>query len=177
LEQYLKLIDEMKKLFTLSFTCFLAFALHAQTATLATNTGTQSNKNIPAIATQPPTSVDEVLVLKETEYDFGKIPQGKPVTHVFEVLNNGKDSLKIINVQASCGCTTPYWEKNKIQAPKEKTKITVGYNAASEGVFTKVITITYNGSLTKQIIIKGEVWKIPATSAPENKELGSLQNL
>ena len=67
-----------------------------------------------------------------------KIPQGKPVTHIFDVVNSGKDSLKIINVQASCGCTTPDWDRNKVQAPNEKTAITVGYNAASEGVFTKI---------------------------------------
>ena len=165
----------MKILLTLSCIFFLAFSLHAQTATFAKNSGTQST-NISASAVQPNSPVDEVLVLKETEYDFGKIPQGKPVTHVFDIVNNGKESLKIINVQASCGCTMPNWEKDKVQEPGEKTKITVGYNAASEGVFTKVITITYNNNLTKQIVIKGEVWKTPATSAPENKELGSLQN-
>ncbi|MFT3682424.1 MAG: DUF1573 domain-containing protein [Ferruginibacter sp.] len=119
----------------------------------------------------------DVLTLKESEYNFGKIPQGKPVTHVFEVVNNGNDSLKISNVQASCGCTTPQWDANKIQAPGESTKITVGYNAASEGQFAKTITISYNGTQTKQITIKGEVWKTPLTSAPENKELGSLKDL
>jgi len=174
LEQYLKIIEQMKKVIALSFTCFIVLSMHAQTATVATNTkGTYSTKNT---SIQPSTPVEDVLVLKETEYDFGKIPQGKPVTHIFDVANNGKDSLKIINVQASCGCTTPDWEKDKVQAPGEKTKITVGYNAAGEGIFTKVITISYNGSLTKQITIKGEVWKTPSTSAPENKELGSLQN-
>ena len=165
----------MKKVLALFLASFLTFNLFAQTATLATNTVTKPG-NISTSSVQPNSAVNEVLVLKEAEYDFGKIPQGKPVTHVFDVVNNGKDSLKIINVQASCGCTIPNWEKNKTQAPNEQTKITVGYNAASEGVFTKVITITYNGTLTKQIIIKGEVWKTPETSAPENKELGSLQN-
>ena len=29
----------------------------------------------------------ESLSLKETEFDFGKIPQGKPVTHDFEFKN------------------------------------------------------------------------------------------
>ena len=126
------------------------------------------------IAPKPVEAVEEVLGLKEQVYDFGRIPQGKPVTHIFDVENIGKDSLSISNVQASCGCTTPDWERNKVQAPGEKTKITVGYNAASEGPFTKFITITFNGSQSKQITIKGEVWKTPATSAPENKDLKSL---
>lgn len=120
------------------------------------------------------TPVEDVLVLKELEFDFGKIPQGKPVTHVFEVINNGKDSLKIGNVQASCGCTTPEWERDKVQAPGQKTVITVGYNAAAEGPFAKFITVTYNGNLNKQITIKGDVWKTPISSAPENKDLKNL---
>jgi hypothetical protein len=118
---------------------------------------------------------EDALGIKEDSYDFGKIPQGKPVTHVFEVVNKGTDSLKISNVQASCGCTTPAWERDKAQAPGEKTNITVGYNAAAEGNFNKSITISYNGTQTKQITIKGEVWKTPASSAPENKDLKDLK--
>jgi len=118
----------------------------------------------------------DVLDLKETLFDFGKIPQGKPVTHDFDVVDNGTDSLTISNVQASCGCTTPSWDRDKIFAPGEKTKITVGYNAANEGPFVKLITVSYNGGKTKQLTIKGEVWKTPVTSAPENKELESLKN-
>lgn len=119
----------------------------------------------------------DVLTLTEKAFDFGKIPQGRPVKHIFEVINNGTDSLKISNVQASCGCTTPEWEKDKIVAPGKKTIITVGYNAATAGVFSKTITITYNNKLTKFITISGEVWKTPATSAPENKQLGDLEKL
>jgi len=144
----------MKKVFILLMSLFVAVTINAQ-------------------VTSP--KVD-VLGMKEIEYDFGKIPQGKPVTHVFEVINNGKDSLKISNVQASCGCTTPEWDKDKVQAPGEKTNINVGFNAGAKGVFTKTITITYNGGATKQITIKGEVWETPANSAPENKEAASLQD-
>ena len=164
----------MKRLFTLFCILFIAFSLQAQVAAGSKNDA-QSAKNISSVAPAATALADE-LVLKETEYDFGKIPQGKPVTHIFDVINNGSDSLKIANVQASCGCTTPDWDRNKVQAPKEKTAITVGYNAASEGVFTKTITISYNGNKTKQIIIKGEVWKTPVTSAPENKELANLKD-
>jgi Protein of unknown function (DUF1573) len=152
----------MKKLFTLLFTAFLGAAVNAQ----------QANVAAPVVAAP----AVEILLLKEAEFNFGKIPQGKPVTHIFEITNIGKDSLKIVNVQASCGCTTPEWDRDKAIAPGKSTKITVGYNAAAEGPFTKPVTITYNGSETKQLFIKGEVWKTPAESAPENKGLGDLKN-
>ncbi|MEO5888695.1 MAG: DUF1573 domain-containing protein [Ferruginibacter sp.] len=161
----------MKKLFALLSISLLALAGTAQTASV-TSTAAIPSKEIPAAPVAP----DEALSLKEREFNFGKIPQGKPVKHIFEVTNTGKDSLHIVNIQASCGCTTPEWDRNKVQAPGEKTNITVGYNAASEGLFSKQITITYNGTQTKQIVIKGEVWKTPATSAPENKALGNLKD-
>lgn len=167
----------MKDLFSIVVLCFVAFSINAQSQTIASNNSAKEAKSISGTQTPIVSLVEDALALKETEYDFGKIPQGKPVTHNFDVVNGGKDSLKISNVQASCGCTTPDWERNKVQAPNEKTKITVGYNAATEGPFTKIITITYNGTQSKQITIKGEVWKTPATSAPENKELVNLKDL
>ena len=121
-------------------------------------------------------AVPEALLVKQVEFDFGKIPQGKPVTHIFEVTNTGTTAFKLDNVQASCGCTTPQWDKDATIAPGANANITVGYNAASEGTFAKSITITYNGHHTRQIIIKGEVWKTPATSAPINESLNDLKN-
>jgi hypothetical protein len=158
----------MKKIITLLLVTFSVMALNAQQA---------ASPIAPIVAEAKIAAAPvETLVLKESEFNFGKIPQGKPVTHVFEITNIGKDSLRIVNVQASCGCTTPEWEKDKPIAPGKSAKITVGYNAAAEGPFTKPVTITYNGAEMKQLFIKGEVWKTPAASAPENKNLGDLKN-
>ena len=88
-------------------------------------------------------SATEVLQLKETQFNFGKIPQGKPVTHNFTIVNSGDSALLLENVQASCGCTTPEWSKLPI-LPGEESIIKVGYNAASEGIFEKSITIYHN---------------------------------
>jgi hypothetical protein len=119
-------------------------------------------------------SAAEAIELKEVEYDFGQIPQGKPVYHSFDVTNKTAAPLKLENVTASCGCTTPEWNKEAIAAGSTD-KIKVGYNAASEGHFEKFITVTYNGSQTKQIKIKGTVWKAPAGSAPANASVNFLK--
>lgn len=164
----------MKKIITLIFICFAAIAVNAQQTPTAVTNAPVAAKSVTDVKVATPPA--ETMGLKETEFNFGKIPQGKPVTHVFEITNIGKDSLKIINVQASCGCTTPEWDKDKAIAPGATAKITVGYNAAAEGPFNKPVTITYNGTESKQLFIKGEVWKTPAASAPENKSLGDLKN-
>ena len=116
----------------------------------------------------------DVLKLKETEHDFAKIPQGKPVYYNFEITNTGTVALKLDDVHASCGCTTPEWSREPI-APGATAIIKVGYNAAAEGPFTKPITITYNSNQTRQLIIKGTVWKAPEGSAPANASVDLLK--
>ena len=143
---------KMKKLFTLFSAIAIAVVLNAQ----------------------PPAAATEALSVKETAFDFGTIPQGKPVYHFFEVTNTGKDPMVITNVQTSCGCTTPEWSKEPI-APGGTSKVRVGYNAAGEGHFEKYITIMYNQNLSKQIRIMGTVWKAPVGSAPENSSISLLK--
>ncbi|MBK8712612.1 MAG: DUF1573 domain-containing protein [Niastella sp.] len=154
----------MKKILLASFICFATVAVSAQTST-----------NIVSPSGTAP-ATPEGLAVNEMVYDFGKIPQGKPVTHQFIVTNTSTAAYKLDNVQASCGCTTPQWDKEKVIAPGETAIITVGYNAASEGPFTKPVTITYNGTHTKVLNIKGEVWKTPATPAPASEGVSDLKN-
>jgi hypothetical protein len=116
----------------------------------------------------------ETLGLRELAFDFGTIPQGRPVMHNFEVVNNGSKPLIIENVEASCGCTTPEWSSEPV-APGAKTIIKVGFNASSEGLFKKTITISYNGDATKTLMISGQVYPTPTTSAPVNSSLSLLK--
>jgi hypothetical protein len=96
------------------------------------------------------------------------------VYYSFEIVNTGKTPLKLDNVQASCGCTTPNWSNEPIAAGATST-IKVGYNAAAEGSFDKTITITYNSNQTKVLHIKGTVWKAPEGSAPANASVDFLK--
>lgn len=121
------------------------------------------------------TTVDP-LVVKLNTHDFGKIPQGRPAIYVFEVQNTGKTPLKLDNVVATCGCTTPEWSKEEI-APGSIAKITVGYNAYSDGPFEKSITVQYNQNQTKVLVIKGNVYKAPPSPAPENASVKLLKQI
>jgi len=123
--------------------------------------------------TPAPEKKPEILWLSEAVHDFGKIPQGKPVTTYFEIKTTTSDSLKLEMVQAGCGCTTPEF-KAGTYAPNEPVKIKIGYNAANAGNFTKPVTITFNGGQQKVINITGEVVATPATPAPGNGALGKI---
>lgn len=117
---------------------------------------------------------NDALLLKESTFDFGKIPQGKPVTHDFVIVNKGKTPLMIENVEASCGCTTPEWSQEAIPAGGQSV-IKVGFNASSEGPFKKPISVNYSGGLLKTLVISGEVYRTPTTSAPLNPSLSLLK--
>lgn len=145
----------MKKLLLLTL-LFSAFAAGAQTV---------------APEAKP---VQESISLKQLNHDFGKIQQGRPVTYVFEVTNIGTEPLRIENVQASCGCTTPEWSYEPVKSGAT-TPIKVGYNAATEGQFQKSVTIIYNGGQTKVLQISGIVYKTAATSAPVNSSIALLK--
>jgi hypothetical protein len=120
--------------------------------------------------------IADVLELKESAHNFGKIPQGRPATYTFGIINTGSEPLKLTNVQASCGCTTPEWSREAIPAGAS-ADIRVGYNANAEGPFTKTVTIVYNGGKTKVLTISGEVYKSPATSAPQNSSVQFLKQI
>lgn len=93
----------------------------------------------------------------EEKHDFGKIPQGTPVTTVFEFTNVGKEPLIITDVRPTCGCTIADFTKTPVKAG-DKGSIKITYNAAFAAPFTKTIVVTSNASTpVKNLIIVGEV--------------------
>ena len=96
----------------------------------------------------------------KTIHDFGKIPQGTPVTFAFQFKNEGRKPLVINDVSTPCGCTTPMYEKDKPFESGTSAPINITFNAASEGVFEKTVTLTYNGSFTMDLTIKGQVLSV-----------------
>lgn len=93
---------------------------------------------------------------KETN-DFGKIPQGTPVTYNFKFVNVGDQPLIITNVESTCGCTVPKYTSTPIKKGETGT-ITVTYNAAAPGAFNKALTVKSNAkSSIKYLYIKGSV--------------------
>src|SRR5690606_15577093 len=60
------------------------------------------------------------LSFRQETHDFGAVDENKgPVTHEFVFTNNSPRPVKILKVQASCGCTTPGWSKDPIPPGEE----------------------------------------------------------
>lgn len=98
----------------------------------------------------------ELKFEKETN-DFGKVPQGKPVTYDFKFTNTGDQPLIIKSVESTCGCTVPKYTSAPLQKGATGV-ISVTYNAAAAGSFSKPIIIKSNAKTPlKYLYIKGEV--------------------
>ncbi|RRA99799.1 DUF1573 domain-containing protein [Larkinella rosea] len=98
-----------------------------------------------------------VFSWEETDHDFGKIQQGKPVVAEFSFSNKGGVPLVISNAKGSCGCTGVDYPKEAIM-PGKTGKIKATFNAAAIGSFNKTVTVESNAEGgTKVLTIKGEV--------------------
>lgn len=105
------------------------------------------------LANAPAVSVDN------PEVDFGKMKQGDKYEHDFVLKNDGKSTLYIRKIEASCGCTAVKPERNQIE-PGESVKIKAIFNAAGQrGNQNKNVTVITNDPQRSNLIlrIKGEV--------------------
>jgi hypothetical protein len=91
----------------------------------------------------------------KTTHDFGNIVQGIPVTAKFVITNISSEAIIINSIERQCGCTTPKFNTTPI-GKSESDTITVGYNAAVIGAFTKKITVKTNFGNT-ELFIRGTV--------------------
>ena len=101
----------------------------------------------------------EPLVFRERIHDFGDIQESHGnADHEFTFTNSSGRPVKILSVNASCGCTTPGWSQQPI--PPGKT----GFIKASfdprgrPGYFNKSLTVNTDLDPTVVILqIKGQV--------------------
>jgi len=118
------------------------------------------------------------ISFEKGEHDFNKIKEdGGSAEYAFKFTNTGNKPLKLINVQASCGCTTPSWTKEEIQ-PKQTGFVKASYDPMNRpGIFNKTITVQTDGDpQTVYLTIKGDV--TPRAKGPQDfypMEMGNLR--
>jgi len=101
-------------------------------------------------------AIGEFSFEKET-HDYGTIPQNKPASYDFKFSNAGDAPIIISEVKPSCGCSVAEFTKTPIK-PGEAGTITVTYNAAAKGPFTKQFTVKSNTKTpVKTLTVKGSV--------------------
>ena len=105
------------------------------------------------------------IVFSAVEHDFGRFKEEEGVKAcVFEFVNKGNSPLIILDVQTSCGCTSPEWTKKPIP-PGAGGNVKVNYDPANfAGPFNKPVVIITNGTPYQvELRVKGEVISRPRT--------------
>jgi hypothetical protein len=104
-------------------------------------------------------------------HDFGTIKEenGK-VSYEFKFINQTKDSIKITNVQASCGCTTPSWTRSAVQ-PGMSGYVKAQYDPLNRpNAFTKSLSVSY----TIGTVASVEVLTIKGFVQPKEKTASDI---
>jgi hypothetical protein len=100
------------------------------------------------------------IFFQETVHNYGDIAEDSDGTWSFRFMNLGKEAIVINRVRSTCGCTIPDWPREPIE-PGSEGSITVKYNTAQTGSFTKSVFV-YSTAVNSpvKLQIRGKV--IPA---------------
>ena len=120
-----------------------------------------TNNNVTPQTPAADTSHAAAIKWEQTTFDFGKIPQGKPVSINYVFTNTGNAPLVVTGVHPSCGCTTNDFSKEMV-APGKSGFVKLTFNASIPGVFTKSTRVTTNSKPdTYYLMFNGEVMANP----------------
>ena len=92
--------------------------------------GSRGNTNTSETSQEQESSaeVNTSITFVATQIDLGRVWEGNKAVCVFEFQNTGEADLFIHNVRASCGCTTPKYDKKPIK-PGQRGEIEVAFDS------------------------------------------------
>ena len=112
---------------------------------------------------------DPVLVIPETKFDFGHVPQGALVSHVFWLKSVGDEPVHITQISSGCSCTKTPLESDTI-APADSTRLEIIFSSRRyRKRLTKKIRLSSNADSVQQLIL------IQATVVPEPDSMYPLR--
>jgi len=126
----------------------------------------QVSFSAPAFAEQAPPP--PAISVEEPVYDFGKVPEGGAIRHVFKVKNIGGTPLEIKSVSAACGCTAAAPKEKQI-APGRTSEIEVQFDTRNRpGRNEKTVTVVSNDPKTPSLtlLIRAEVEQLLSFDPP-----------
>ncbi|MCE7042578.1 DUF1573 domain-containing protein [Dyadobacter sp. CY312] len=123
----------MKKICTFAFLFGISISLLSCSGTEKKSESKQAGSKLPVLA-----------LMDSSSYDFGTVQEGAVVEHTFRFRNDGEFPLILNNITSSCGCTTPEWPKEPIEA-NATSSIKVRFDTKNKsGPQVKTITVYAN---------------------------------
>jgi hypothetical protein len=94
----------------------------------------------------------------ENSWDFGEIAEdGGAVSHVFTFTNISSSPVVVLDVSASCGCTSPSFSRKPVM-PNQKGEITVSFDPINRpGHFSKGVSVRLSTNERVTLKVEGSV--------------------
>lgn len=93
------------------------------------------------------------LTFRDRVHDFGQVVEANgPVSYDFAFTNTSPRPVTIVNVVASCGCTTPGWTKEPV-APGKTGIVKASFHPAGRpGYFNKTLTVVTDANAASLVL-------------------------
>lgn len=92
------------------------------------------------------------VVVKQENYNFGKIKKGQQVDHIYIIENTGSNPFIISNILPGCGCTLANYNGDPI-LPGKKAEITLRFDSSNfDGIVHKFAQV-YGNTKTSPIVL------------------------
>lgn len=122
------------------------------------------------------------IFIPEIVWEFGRIPEGSAVSHVYWIKNIGTDTLKIKEIKTTCGCTKAPLNK-KVIASNDSTEVELIFSAGRyEGKVVKSASITSNDTALGKVkiyfsgkLVLNFICTFPITISPSRVDFSSLE--
>lgn len=115
------------------------------------------------------------LLITPAKQHLGKLPQYEAKDFAFALQNTGKEPVRILNVEHTCGCTQAVADKDVLQ-PGEESAITGSLNAQDRlGEFGSFLTVTFQSGQAEPEQLKVAIGAraVAFADAPRQVDLGS----
>ncbi len=115
------------------------------------------------------------LLCKEPVYEFGEIPNDRPVKHTFILDNSGTNPVRILDVRAGCGCATTEISTNPVPAGQSASFTVTLDLTGRKGVQRKVLFVGTDSPSTPRVRLEFKgVTTADIEAVPEGVHLGTL---
>ena len=115
-----------------------------------------------------PKDIQLIAEFTNADYNMGNVPMGKGAEFNVYIKNiSSSDTLEIVDVKVSCGCTTPKYRSKDPILPGKSSYITLGFNGSGGGAFTKFADIIFKSGQSKQVKFYGVAVAEPAPASPK----------
>lgn len=124
---------------------FLSSIVACNNQTTTQNATTDSTSNVGTADSMKNEALGKIEYI-DSVYNFGTVKEGVVVEHVFKFKNTGEAPVILIQVSASCGCTTPSYTQEPI-LPGKEGEIKVSFDSKGQlGNQHKVVSVYANAS-------------------------------